>query len=58
MEDKEKSGNYNSLDTEFENQLRPSSFSDFSGQKNIISNLVNNLLQLTYKKLLTKYFLL
>ena len=39
MEDKEKSGNYNSLDTEFENQLRPSSFSDFSGQKNIISNL-------------------
>jgi len=39
MEDKEKSGNYNSSDTEFENQLRPSSFSDFSGQKNIISNL-------------------
>tara|TARA_B100000427_G_scaffold64532_1_gene51112 strand:+ start:414 stop:1430 length:1017 start_codon:yes stop_codon:yes gene_type:complete len=39
MEDQDKSGNYNSLDTEFENQLRPSSFSDFSGQKNIISNL-------------------
>ena len=39
MEDKDKTGNYNSLDSEFENQLRPSSFSDFSGQKNVISNL-------------------
>ena len=39
MEEKEKSINYNSLDTEFENQLRPRSFRDFSGQKNVISNL-------------------
>tara|TARA_B100000902_G_C27304585_1_gene914714 strand:+ start:1632 stop:2648 length:1017 start_codon:yes stop_codon:yes gene_type:complete len=39
MEGKEKSVNYNSLDTEFENKLRPSSFRDFSGQKNVISNL-------------------
>ncbi len=39
MEDKEKSNNYDSLDTEFENKLRPSSFRDFSGQKNVISNL-------------------
>ena len=39
MEDKEKSNNYNSLDTEFENQLRPSTFHDFSGQQSVISNL-------------------
>ncbi len=39
MEEKEKSVNYNSLDSEFENQLRPRSFRDFSGQKNVISNL-------------------
>ena len=39
MDDKEKSDNYNSLDTEFENKLRPSSFRDFAGQKNVISNL-------------------
>jgi|TARA_Y100000994_G_scaffold249287_1_gene260179 Holliday junction DNA helicase RuvB len=39
MEDKGKTINYNSLDSEFENKLRPSSFRDFSGQKNVISNL-------------------
>jgi len=39
MEEKEKSVNYNSLDSEFENQLRPRSFRDFAGQKNVISNL-------------------
>ena len=39
MEDKEKSINFNSLEIEFENQLRPRSFSDFAGQKNVISNL-------------------
>jgi len=39
MEDKEKPNNYNSLDTEFENKLRPSTFRDFSGQESVISNL-------------------
>ena len=39
MKEKEKLDNYNSLDSEFENQLRPRSFRDFSGQKNVISNL-------------------
>ena len=39
MEDKEQSTNFNTLDTDFENKLRPSSFRDFSGQEDIISNL-------------------
>ena len=39
MEEKEKPNQYNSLDKEFENKLRPSQFSDFAGQKNVISNL-------------------
>ncbi len=39
MEDKDQSESYNSLDTDFENKLRPISFKDFSGQKNVISNL-------------------
>ena len=39
MEDKSQEADFNTLDTDFENKLRPSSFSDFSGQKNVISNL-------------------
>ena len=39
MKDKDQSESYNSLDTDFENKLRPISFKDFSGQKNVISNL-------------------
>ena len=39
MEDKSKSTNFNTLDSDFENKLRPSSFQDFSGQENVISNL-------------------
>lgn len=39
MEDKEKSTNFDSLDTDFENKLRPTYFQDFAGQKNVISNL-------------------
>ena len=39
MEDKEQSTNFDSLDTDFENKLRPTYFQDFAGQKNVISNL-------------------
>ena len=39
MEDRKESENIHTSDTDFENKLRPVSFSDFAGQKNIISNL-------------------
>ena len=39
MEEKDQSTNFSSLDTDFENKLRPTHFKDFSGQKNVISNL-------------------
>ena len=39
MEEKDQSTNFSSLDTDFENKLRPTYFKDFSGQKNVISNL-------------------
>jgi len=39
MEEKDQSTNFSSLDTDFENKLRPTYFKDFAGQQNVISNL-------------------